>query len=87
MNNISKLKVGDTVLWRGGWGRDVAKEAVVKAISINCNGGKEGDLVPAIDWYLVHKEGFVVVDVNTNWAYGYQIDPLWTKNSTTKIKK
>ena len=41
---MSKLKIGDVVNWRGGFGSHEPMEAVVKSIEIT-NGGKYGDAV------------------------------------------
>ena len=66
------LKVGDTVLWKGGWGRDAEKEAVVERIEVNCV-SKSGAEVEEVNWSEVNDRS-VVVDLNTgNWAYGENI--------------
>ena len=71
---MSKLKVGDTVLWRGGFGSDAPKKAVVEGIEIT-NGGKYGDPVDEVDWTKVYDRN-VTVDLNNgHWAYASQIKP------------
>ena len=73
---MTKLKVGDTVNWRGGFGHDAARKAVVEGIEVNVRGGKEGDPVDECDWSEVTREN-CVVSLNTgNWAYGNQIRPV-----------
>lgn len=69
---MAKLKVGDTVLWRGGFGSDAPKKAVVEGIEIT-NGGKYGDSVNEVDWTKVYDRN-VTVDLNNgHWAYASQI--------------
>ena len=69
---MSKLKVGDTVLWRGGFGKDAPKKAKVQGIEIT-RGGKYGDPVDEVKWEKV-RDRYVTVDLdNGHWAYGSQI--------------
>jgi len=69
---MAKLKVGDTVLWRGGFGSDAPKKAVVEGIEIT-NGGKYGDPVDEVGWEKVYDRN-VTVDLNNgHWAYASQI--------------
>lgn len=71
------LKVGDTVLWRGAFGRDAAREAVVEAIEHTANPHeKDGDDVDSIDWETVRADRAIVTLDNGHWAYGIQIYPL-----------
>jgi hypothetical protein len=67
------LRVGDTVRWRGGFGGDAPKDAVVTGIEICKNGSKYGDQVDKVDW---SKKDKIVVDLdNGHWAKGHQISP------------
>jgi len=66
------LKVGDTVLWKGSWGRDEEKEAVIDRIEANCI-NKEGDEVDSIEWNKVNDDSVVVDLKNGHWAYGSHI--------------
>jgi hypothetical protein len=73
---MSKLKVGDRVWWKGGFGRDPRKVATVTGIEIT-RGGKYGDPVDEVDWAEVYDRN-VAVDIDTDegeayWAYGEQI--------------
>lgn len=69
--NKPVLKVGDSVMWRGGFGRDKAQQAVVKTIELCEDGEKYGTPVDEVDTNLLHR---VVVDLdNGHWAYGDQI--------------
>lgn len=70
MNN--SLKIGDTVNWRGTWGKDAPQDAVVKTIEINCTAGN-GTEVNSVSWSKVNDRSVVVNLDNGNWAYGNQI--------------
>jgi hypothetical protein len=72
---MNPLKVGDTVLWRGGWGRNGPLR--VKVISLErCEpGAKHGDDVTEMPWADVPSWGVADLD-NGHWAYGYQLSPL-----------
>ena len=48
---MATLKIGDKVMWRGGFGYDEPKEAIVEGIEIT-NGGKYGKPVDEVDWVL-----------------------------------
>jgi hypothetical protein len=69
---MSKLKVGDTVLWRGGFGTEPFRKAVVEGIEIT-NGGKYGDPVDEVEWSKVRDRNVTVDLDNDHWAYAYQI--------------
>ena len=69
---MAKLKVGDTVLWSGGFGSDAPKKAVVEGIEIT-NGGKYGDPVDEVDWEKVYDRNVTVDLDNGHWAYASQI--------------
>lgn len=67
------LKVGDIVSWRGGWGSDAPKDAIVENIDVKCNGTKNGVSVDSVEWDEVTRENVVVTLANGHWAYGNQI--------------
>lgn len=69
------LKIGDTVLWRGGFGTDSPKKAKVEEIEIT-NGGKYGDPVDEVPWSKVQGRNAVVTLDNGHWAYASQIQKL-----------
>ena len=83
---MSDLRVGDSVLWRGGWGSEMEKLAKVKAIQVNSsNGSKYGEDVQSVGWDTV-VERKVIVDLDvasgiddvgqlSHWAWGNQIRP------------
>lgn len=66
------IKIGDVVSWRGAWGRDSAKDAVVEGIEVNCE-DKEGTPVTEITTDECNGRTIFTLD-NGHWAYGYQID-------------
>lgn len=71
---MTKLKIGDKVLWRGGFGMDPAQEAIVEGIEIT-NGGKYGKPVDEVDWDKVYERNVVLTLENGSWAYASQIKP------------
>ena len=66
------LKIGDTVLWRGGFGSEPAKLAVVEGIEIT-GGYKYGYSVSEVPWSEVYDRNVTVDLDNDHWAYGEQI--------------
>ena len=67
------LKIGDTVLWRGGFGSEPAKLAVIEEIEIT-GGYKYGDQVDEVPWSEVYGRNVVVsFSDNDHWAYAEQI--------------
>ena len=76
---MSKLKVGDKVMWRGAWGAEPAKLATVESMSLCAKGSKHGREIKSADWNTVKGlgRGQVVVDLdNGYWAYGNQLDKI-----------
>jgi hypothetical protein len=73
MDNI--LRIGDTVLWRGGFGRDPAREAVVEGIELVAVGEKYGTPTESAPWSRLTGR-HAVIDFGNNWAYAEQIVPL-----------
>lgn len=69
---MSVLSVGDTVEWRGSFGRGLPALAQVTGIVV---GGKGGTNVPAVPWSAVEDREVVVDLSNGHWAYGFQIAP------------
>ena len=71
---MSTLKVGDTVMWRGGFGSDAPRKAKVVGIEVCPAGSKYGAPRESVEWSKIHS---VVVDLdNGHWAKGHQISPL-----------
>lgn len=72
------LKVGDTVMWKGGWGRSIARKAVVTQMEITERPReKYGADVSEAQWVTVREDRVIVTLDNGHWAYGYQITPVW----------
>ncbi len=67
---MQNLYLGDTVNWKGSFGKEPAKEASIVAITF-----KDKD-VDSIDLDLINpKEVFITLN-NGFWAYGYQIQKV-----------
>ena len=64
---MDKLKVGDEVIWRGSWGKDLPKVVKVTCIEVK-------DInVSSIEWVNSGNRSVVVDLDNGHWAYGFQI--------------
>ncbi len=74
---MSKLKIGDKVIWRGSWGGDAPQQAIVEGIDLT-KGGKYGDPVNEIEWSQVYDRNVVVTLDNGHWAYASQISEVLT---------
>jgi hypothetical protein len=73
-SNMKKtLNIGDKVMWRGAWGREAAKEAVVTGIEKCAVGAKNGNSVSKVSWDKVNSRQIVVDLDNGHWAYGNQL--------------
>lgn len=71
-----QFAVGDTVLWRGSWGTDEPKPAIVIRIQITRPGEKYGLGALSACWETA-RQNRVVVDLDNGcWAYGTQLAPL-----------
>lgn len=68
---MSTIKIGDSVLWSGCWGRDPQQRTTITEIEHCPNGGKYGESVNEID--TNRKDECVFTLENGHWAYGYQI--------------
>jgi hypothetical protein len=78
MNTTTKgiVAVGDTVLWRGGFGEDPAVSAKIKGIEVNTRGGKDGDSVPCAPWEEMRRDNAIIDLDNGHWCYGDAIDKI-----------
>ena len=72
--SATDLHVGDTVLWRGGWGQKSPKLAKVTRLERAHSGNGSGVPVPSMPWDQVPTEAVVDLD-NGYWAYGDQLAP------------
>jgi hypothetical protein len=70
------LKIGDKVMWRGGFGSDPAVPAIVEGIEINTGGSKEGDIVDSAPWSAMTRHNAIISLDNGFWCYGNQISPI-----------
>lgn len=75
------LKVGDVVMWRGGFGDQEPVPAVVTTIEINTGGSKYGTQVESAAWSAITDRDAVISLDNGHWAYGGQIKPLASEHS------
>ena len=74
---MEKVKIGDKVIWRGGWGSDAPQEATVTGMEITEQPrSKYGEEATEAPWFLV-EENRVIFDLdNGHWAYGEQISQI-----------
>ena len=66
------LTVGDTVIWKGGFGSDAKIDVKIVGIE-HTKGGKYGDSVDSIPWSQVYDRNVCVDLDNGHWAYANQI--------------
>ena len=75
---MSRLKIGDKVMWRGGFGVEQPKEAIIEGIELCGVGSKYGKTVQSVDWETI-RGGNRSVTVNLDnghWAYGNQLEEI-----------
>lgn len=78
-NGNQTIKIGMTVVYRGSWGHDAPKEAVVESIELcECEGAKYGDPVDEVAIADVERSTFDLSD--GHWCYGFQVDEVINKN-------
>ena len=71
------VRVGDTVSWRGGFGMDPARPAVVTGMEITEEPrSKYGYEVQEAPWDLVRANRVLFTLDTGNWAYAEQIRPI-----------
>jgi hypothetical protein len=81
----SFLKVGDTVQWRGSFGKQKPKPAVVESIEMTTTPrSKHGAKVETIPWQTVLDNCAVIHLTNGHWAYGEQIQPAVLDRPTSQ---
>jgi hypothetical protein len=70
------MKVGDTVMWRGGFGMDPPCQAVIEQINRTeqRRSKRDGESVDQIEW--ANKDYALVTLTNGSWAYGEQLSPM-----------
>ena len=73
---METLKIGDQVLWRGGFGMDDQRFAEVVGLTVTEDEReKYGKDVEEVEWEEVLSNHCVVSLDNGHWAYGEQIRP------------
>lgn len=76
LSKMNKLKVGDKVMWRGGFGRDAPQVAVVAGMQVTDEPReKYGDSVEEVNWDLIRENRVAFELTNNKWAYSEQIEP------------
>ena len=75
---MNRLKIGDKVMWRGAWGNDAPKEAIVTEIELCANGKKYGKTVKSVAWetFTSGSRSITVTLDNGHWAYGNQLTEI-----------
>jgi hypothetical protein len=73
----TKLKIGDNVIWLGGWGKEAPKQVKITSIEV-CNGSKYGMGLSEVEWsdIKLNPRNYVFDLDNEHWAYGYQISEI-----------
>ena len=72
---MAKIKVGDTVMWRGGFGIQSPEPAKIVNMEMTHEPrSKYGWSVDEADWS--EKDYIIVILDNDHWAYGEQISPI-----------
>ena len=72
---MSKIRVGDHVIWRGGFGRDTPAIAKIESMQVTEQPrSKYGEDVAEADWSM--KNNLIVTLTNGHWAYGEQLSPM-----------
>ena len=72
-----KLKIGDSVIWRGAWGKEAPKQVKITSIEIT-NGSKSGMSVSEVEWNAIklNPRNYAFDLDNEHWAYGYQLTEI-----------
>jgi len=69
---MKKLKIGDTVRWKGDFGMASSKDAIVQAIT-KITSGKDGNEVESVLWEKFVDRKYIVDLDNDHWAWASQI--------------
>ena len=74
---MDMLKVGDKVMWRGSWGREIPMEATVIGIEVTeMPRTKYGIETSAVPWDTVRANCTLLTLDNGHWCYGSQVSPI-----------
>ena len=85
---MSMLSIGDSVLWRGISGREIARAVKVVRLDINLNPSdpltEHMVSVELVEFDQFKNSLFVTIRTVEGvefWVYPYQIEPIFTKNT------
>ena len=71
---MEMLKIGDKVWWRGCFGTDAPKVAIVGEMEVTkAPREKYGERVTEVDWSVVKANRVVFTLTNGSWSYSDQI--------------
>jgi len=66
------IRVGDTVIWRGSWGKDAPIPAKIVSMEL-CEHEREKYGISVSEAHDIDKNRLVVSLDNGHWAYGMQL--------------
>ena len=66
------IRVGDTVIWRGSWGKDAPIPAKIVSMEL-CEHEREKYGIAVSEAHDIDKNRLVVSLDNGHWAYGMQL--------------
>lgn len=75
------IRVGDTVIWRGSWGKDLPAPAKIVSMEL-CQHEREKYGIPVDEAHDIDKNRLVVSLDNGHWAYGVQLSLI---NQTEEV--
>lgn len=75
---MDKIKIGDEVMWRGAWGSQPARPARIESMEL-CELPRMKYGVSVTEAFASDKDRLCVSLTNGSWAYGFQIEPIKTK--------
>ena len=77
MEIAKMITIGDTVMWRGGFGKDEPIEATVTGLELTRDPRtKYGLATESSTWERAREDRLLVTLDNGHWCYGSQVSPL-----------
>jgi hypothetical protein len=75
---MSRIKIGSQIMWRGAWGKEIAKKTKVIGIEVCPLNTKYGRSVKSVSWDTIRGENrsVIVTLENGHWAWDYQLDEI-----------
>ena len=74
---MENLKVGDEVMWRGGFGYDAPQKVKVTGLELTEHPrSKYGEEVDEVSWAVIEANRVVFSLANNSWCYAEQISPV-----------